>query len=115
MRKLSQIMSALLAISTSGQLHAEQVQGTVTNAEGSAIAGATVKVMGTNNITMTNKQGFFSLDIKAGRYELHVVANDFVHENVNVVIADNKNAQLNVSLDKSAIEIIDVSATPFHS
>ncbi|KGJ87159.1 TonB-dependent receptor [Colwellia psychrerythraea] len=115
MRKLSRIMSALLAISASGQLHAEQVQGIVTNKEGAAIAGATVKVMGTNNLAVTNERGTFTLEVRAGQYELHVVANNFVHENVNVVVVNNQDAQLSVSLDKSAIEIIDVSATPFHS
>lgn len=115
MRKLSQIMSALLAISASGQLHAEQVQGTVTNKEGSAIAGATIKVMGTNNVAMTNDRGSFTLEVKPGSYELHVVANNFVHENENVVVVDNQNTQLSFVLDKSAIEIIDVSATPLHS
>ncbi len=115
MKKLSGIMSALLAISASGQLHAEQVQGTIVNKEGSVIAGAKVKVMGTDNVAITNEEGAFVLSVKAGRYELHVVADNFVHENVNIVIADKQNAQLNISLDKSPIEIIDVSATPFHS
>lgn len=115
MRKLSRIMSALLAISASGQLYAEQIQGNVTNREGTAVADATVKIMGTNNVTTTNEQGLFTLVVRPGRYELHVVAERFVHENVDVVVTDNLNAQLNVLLDKSAIEIIDVSATPFHS
>ena len=115
MKKLSRIMSALLTISVSGQLYAEQVQGTVTNKEGTVVAGATIKVMGTNNVTTTNEQGLFTLDVKPGRYELHVVAERFVHENVDINVTKNKNVQLSVSLDKSAIEIIDVSATPFHS
>ncbi len=115
MKKLSGIMSALLAISASAQLHAAQVQGTIVNEKGSAIAGAKVKVMGTGNVAITNEQGSFVLPVKAGQYELHVVANDFVHENVNIVIADKQSLQLNISLDKSPIEIIDVSATPFHS
>ncbi|MBL4823090.1 MAG: TonB-dependent receptor [Colwellia sp.] len=115
MRKLSRIMSVLLAVSASGQIYAEQVQGTVTNNEGKKVAGATVKVMGTNNVTTTNEQGLFTLKVKPGSYELHVVADNYVHENVDVVVTDNKNSQLSVSLDKSAIEIIDVSATPFHS
>ena len=115
MNKISQIISALLALSASSNLYAEQVQGTVTNAEGLAVVGATVKVMGTSNYTSTNEDGFFSLEIRPGSYELHVVANKFIHENVNVNVKENKNARISVSLEKSAIEIIDVSATPFHS
>ncbi len=115
MRKLSRIMSALFAITASSHLYAEQVQGTVLNNEGHAVSGAAVKVMGTNNVAITNDQGLFTLEVKPGRYELHVVASHFVHENVHVEVTENKNKILRVSLDKSAIEIIDVSATPFHS
>lgn len=115
MRKLSQIMSTLLALSVSNQVYAEQIQGTVINENGTAVVGATVKVMGTSNTTVTNDQGIFSLEVKPGSYELHVVAERFVHENIAVNVIENKNAQLSVSLDKSAIEIIDISATPFHS
>lgn len=115
MKKLSRIMSALLAISASGQVYAEQVQGKVTTNNGEIIAGATVKVMGTNTFTHTNDQGVFSLEVKPGRYELHIVANNFAHENIALEVSDNKKTQANIQLDKSAIEIIDVSATPFHS
>jgi len=115
MRKLSKITSALLALSACTQLYAEQIQGTIINENGAAVVGATVKVMGTSNATVTNQQGVFSLEVKPGGYELHVVAKNFVHENVAVDVFENKNTQLSVSLDKSAIEIIDISATPFHS
>ncbi|GAA0817531.1 TonB-dependent receptor [Colwellia asteriadis] len=115
MKKLSRIMSALLAVTASGQLYAEQVQGTVTNHDGKAVVGATVEIAGTNKVAKTNEQGVFTLEVNPGRYELHVVAKNFVHENVEVNVQANINAQLQVSLDKSAIEIIDVNATPFHS
>lgn len=115
MRKLSRIMSVLLAITASAQLHAEQVQGSVINKDGEGVTGATVKVMGTNNVAITNDKGLFTLQVKPGSYELHVVAERFAHENVNIIVTENVNSQLSVSLDKSAIEIIDISATPFHS
>ena len=108
-------MSALLAITASGQLSAEQVQGTVINNEGQVVIGATVKVMGTNNSATTNEQGLFTLEVDSGHHELHVVARNFAHENVSVEVYKDKTAQVRISLDKSSIEIIDVSATPFHS
>ncbi|WP_448245441.1 TonB-dependent receptor [Thalassotalea agariperforans] len=115
MKKLPKIISVLLAISASGNLYAEQVQGTIVNGQGKIVAGATVKIMGTNKVSATNEQGVFTLDVKPGRYELHIVADNFVHKNVQVNVIDNTPVQLQVSLDKSAIEIIDVHATPFHS
>ncbi|MGB1263765.1 MAG: TonB-dependent receptor [Cognaticolwellia sp.] len=115
MRKLSRIMSALLAVTASSPLYAEQVQGTVVDQKGQAVSGAFVKVMGTNNSVITNEQGTFSLDVNTGQHELHIVANNFVHGNVKVKVLANTNAQVRIPLEKSAIEIIDVSATPFHS
>ncbi len=115
MRKLSKIMSVLLAVTASAQINAEQVKGTVTNNQGKAISGAMVKIMGTNNTSTTNEEGAFTLDVEPGKYELHVVASNFVHKNINVNIDKDKHAELSVLLDKSAIEIIDVHATPFHS
>ena len=108
-------MGALLVLSASNKIYAEQIKGIVTNTDGRAVVGATVKVMGTSNVTVTNEQGLFSLEVKPGNHELHVVAKQFVHENVDVNVRENISTELRVSLDKSAIEIIDVSATPFHS
>jgi len=50
MRQTPKILSVLLAFSASGQLYAENVQGTIVNNNGKAIADATVKIMGTNNV-----------------------------------------------------------------
>ncbi|XPF92610.1 TonB-dependent receptor [Colwellia sp. RE-S-Sl-9] len=115
MKKLSKIISVLLAVSASAELNAEQIQGVIKNSQGQAVSGATVKIMGTNNTSVTNEKGLFTLEVQPGRYELHVVADNFVHRNVDVNVNENKQANVSVSLDKSAIEIIDIHATPFHS
>ncbi|WP_076417245.1 TonB-dependent receptor [Colwellia sp. UCD-KL20] len=115
MKKLSKIISVLLAVSASAELNAEQIQGVIKNSQGQAVSGATVKIMGTNNTSITNEKGLFTLEVKPGRYELHVVADNFVHRNVDVNVSQNKQANLDVSLDRSALEIIDIHATPFHS
>jgi iron complex outermembrane receptor protein len=115
MNKFSQITSALIAITTSSQLYAEQIQGKVATDEGQYIFGATIKLVGTNNVITTDKQGAFSLSVEPGQHELHIVADNFAHENITVEVVANKATQMDILLDKSAIEIIDVRATPFHS
>ncbi|MCI2282771.1 TonB-dependent receptor [Colwellia sp. MSW7] len=115
MNNLSKIISLLLAVSASAELNAEQIQGIIKNNQGGSISGATVKIMGTNHTSTTNESGLFTLEAKPGRYELHIVADNFVHSNVDVSVSKNTGAELTVSLDKSALEIIDVHATPFHS
>ncbi|MUH72810.1 TonB-dependent receptor [Psychrosphaera haliotis] len=115
MKKLSKVVSALLALAASSQAYAEPVAGIITNKDGTAIPGAVVKVMGTSAFTVTNEEGKFVLDVSPGSYELHVVAKRYVHENIEVTIEPNSNENVFVSLDKSAIEIIDITASPLHS
>ena len=115
MKKLSRIMSALLAVTASSQLCAEQVQGTVVDQQGKIVVGANIKIMGTNKSVFTNEQGTFTLTVKPGQHELHAVAQNFVHASIKINVLANENTNISIPLDKSAIEIIDVSATPFHS
>ncbi len=115
MNKVSLLASAIALATTSTQLHAEQITGLITNAQGQVVPGATVKVMGTNKAVQTNQLGLYTLQVKPGEYELHVTAGNYVHKNVSVVIHDSENPTVDVALEKSAIEIIDVLATPFHS
>jgi len=115
MNKVSLVASAIALATASTELHAEQITGLITNEHGQVVSGATVKVMGTNKAVQTNESGFYTLTVKPGGYELHITAGNYVHKNVSVVINDAENPKVDVALEKSAIEIIDVSATPFHS
>lgn len=115
MNKFTLLASAFALATASTQVLAEQITGLITNEEGKIISGATVKVMGTNIATSTDNTGRFNLTVELGKYELHVVASAYVHKNIQVDLAKNPNPELTVQLDKSALEIIDVSATPFHS
>lgn len=114
MKKLTQAVGGFVLLSASNGLYAETIQGKVLNKEGNTIAGATVKLVGTNKVVTSDAQGKFSLQVKPGSYELHVTADKFAHENITVNV-NNDVAGFNVVLDKSAMEIIDVNATPFHS
>jgi iron complex outermembrane receptor protein len=115
MNNFTLLASAFALVTSSTQVLAEQITGLITNEEGKIISGATVKVMGTNIVTSTDNTGRFELTVKLGKHELHVVASAYVHKNIRVDLAKNQNPELTVQLDKSALEIIDVSATPFHS
>jgi len=114
MKKLSKSIGGLVLLSASNALYAEQIQGNVYSSEGQAISGAIIKVVGTNAVATSNEKGVFNLDLKPGKYELHITANHFAHENVEVNVGDTI-SNVRVVLDKTAIEIIDVNATPFHS
>ena len=115
MNKFTLLASALALATSSMQVYSEQITGLITNDQGKAVTGANVKVMGTNIVVVTDSSGRFNLTVEPGKYELHVVASAYVHKNILVELAQNQAPELTVQLDKSALEIIDVSATPFHS
>jgi len=115
MKKLTLLASAIALAISGTQVLAEQITGQVANENGRVLSDAVVKVMGTNNATKTDYAGTFTLNVKPGSYELHITAQAYVHKNIMVAVSDAKNANLSIKLDKSAIEIVDVTATPFHS
>lgn len=115
MKKLTLLASAIVLATSSTQVFSEQITGLVANEKGQLLNNAVVKVMGTNNVTETDSAGAFKLTVKPGNYELHITAQAYVHKNITVTVTDEKNPQLSIKLDKSAIEIVDVTATPFHS
>jgi iron complex outermembrane receptor protein len=115
MNKFTLLANAFALIAASNAASAEKITGFILNEEGQVISGASVKIMGTNIAVVTDSLGGFSLTAQPGNYELHVVAREYVHQNIQVDLAKNQTSTVEVQLDKSALEIIDVSATPFHS
>jgi len=115
MKKLTLLASAIALAISGTQVLAEQITGQVANDKGQLLSDVIVKIMGTNNTTKTDNTGSFTLNVKPGDYELHITARAYVHKNITVAVSDSKNPDLSIKLDKSAIEIVDVTATPFHS
>ena len=84
---------AVLSVSAWALAQNRQISGTVTNADGKPIAGATVLVEGTSTGTTTNTDGKFSVSAPANG----TLAVSFIgYETVKVAIAGK--TQVNVSL-----------------
>ncbi|MFT5003699.1 MAG: iron complex outermembrane receptor protein [Flavobacteriales bacterium] len=115
MNRFILLASAFALMTANSQVLAEQITGLITNENGQGVSGAKIKIMGTNIAVVSDKSGMFYLDVQPGEYELHVVATSYVHQNIQVNLVKEQTSNLAVQLDKSALEIIDVSATPFHS
>lgn len=115
MKKLTILAGVLSALLGTSEVFADQISGRVKDAQGNAVAGATVKVMGANAKVITDKNGNFLLEVPPGHYELHIAAEQYVHRSVKLDVKQNQGSALDISLDKSAIEIVDVVASPFHT
>ncbi|KUJ84768.1 TonB-dependent receptor [Microbulbifer flavimaris] len=103
---------SLALMTMSGLAHA--VSGQVTDASGKPISGAAVEVTGSQLQARTDEQGRFVLDAtNATASELHINAPGYSHKTVLVNGAEMDTLQ--ITLRRSAIEQIDVTATPLHT
>ncbi len=95
--------------------NAQQVTGQVKSSNGQPIANATL-VVGNGKATITtDENGFFILKgINPGQIEIHTTAKNYSHEITHLSVDDNlKNIE--ILLNTSVMEVLDVYATPLHS
>ncbi len=105
------LISALLPAS----LLAQTLEGKITQEDGKAIAGASVRIDGTHLATTTNRDGYFIFtDLKPGLKELHVASSGFAHLHQDISVKGEAAELITLTLLPSPIEVIDVIATPIH-
>ena len=110
---LSLSAPALLLASPSAL--AQTLSGTVTNAAGRPLANATVEIEALKRVTSTNELGEFTFsNVKEGDYTLHIFASGFAHLHEHAQVQSDNAEGANFVLARSAIEVIDVHATPMH-
>ncbi len=110
---LSLSAPALLLASPSAL--AQTLSGTVTNAAGKPLANATVEIEALKRVTSTNELGEFTFsNVKEGDYTLHIFASGFAHLHEHTQAQSDNAGGANFVLARSAIEVIDVHATPMH-
>lgn len=99
----------------SSSVLAQTLFGTVTNAAGKPLANATVEIEALKRVTSTNELGEFTFsDVKEGDYTLHIFASGFAHLHEDATVQSVASDSINFVLARSAIEVIDVHATPMH-
>lgn len=108
-------ISALIGLLLPTSAMAQSINGEVKNSDGKAVAGATVRVEGTDTKTITNKNGHFVFhDLIPGKNELHISASGFAHLHQNIILSKDEVKTLTMVLTRSPIEVIDIVATPIH-
>ena len=113
-KSLSLAMAAVLG-TLSPALYAETVTGKVVNQLGQPIAGAKIQLVGSRKFQVTDNQGNFRLiDVRTGEVEVHITNPGFIHHSERLVVQPNKESTVTVNLTPTSVEVIDVTATPFH-
>ena len=108
-------LSAPALLLASPSVLAQTLSGTVTNAAGKPLANATVEIEALKRVTSTNELGEFTFsNVKEGDYTLHIFASGFAHFHEHTQAQSDNAEGANFVLARSAIEVIDVHATPMH-
>ena len=95
---------------------AQSISGKITDSNGKPIAGAEVHLDKDKTHVFTDANGNFTIDkASLGSVELHVSADNYSHYNKKIVITEQPITGLNIALNDTVMEIIDVHVTPLHS
>ncbi|CAA0089993.1 putative TonB-dependent receptor [Zhongshania aliphaticivorans] len=113
--KHSASMLALLTVSglgLSGLSHA--LTGQIIDASGDPIDNASISIVGSKVEASSDANGRFNLDADpASAREIHITAPGYSHK--NILFNPGQTDSQQITLKRSAIEQIDVTATPFHA
>lgn len=116
MVRKSAIALAVSAMLFAGASQAESISGIVKDPQGRPVANAEVSIAGTSLKTTTDSAGRFNLSaVPLRNLELHLSARRFGHSNVPVAVTAAGVHNLQLVLQPSTFEIIDVTASPLHA
>jgi len=101
-------MCCLVGFSLMTFAQTRQLTGKVTGPDNSGVVSATVKVKGANNVTTTNADGIFSLQVPTGNIVLQISSVGF---NATEVAVTASQTNVAVSLTADATQLQDVVVT----
>lgn len=109
---MGRILMVILMVFTVSALYGQSntLEGRILDAQGDAIAGASVHVLNTNRGTYSDQEGRFRLTLGEGRYRLHIRAVGYA--SVDRLVDTSENGEiLEVTLKESAQQLNDVIVT----
>jgi Carboxypeptidase regulatory-like domain/TonB dependent receptor-like, beta-barrel len=113
------VLPLLLPAVIAAQTHRASVRGTVTDPNGAAIPGATIRLRNTETdetrTATTGENGEYAISsIPPGRYEIEVEANSFAKRVQQLVLLVNEERRHDVSLNVGTLHPYEIDA-PFES
>ena len=109
---MNKILFAGLLLSSQSVLAAD-ITGLITDSNNTPIANAKIEVHGQNGVFYTNDMGKFLIDTESFQtpLELHISAKGYQH----FTLGQTADTDYQVALKTTALEYIDVYATPLHA
>src|SRR5690554_781984 len=89
-----------------------RISGRVTDRQGVALAGASIKVIGTNLVSSTNEAGEFSITVEPGTYAIEVSYVSFkAATRTDIQVSREKAAALDIVLEDDNVMLNDIVVT----
>lgn len=113
---MNKITTALLLAMASSTTFANTISGKVVDQSGNIVNDGEVNIVGTQVSVPINKDGTFNIrSLRLGNIELHVSAPDYVHNHLLVNIDSNGISDLEIIVNNSSVEVLDVTGTLIHT
>jgi iron complex outermembrane receptor protein len=94
---------------------AQSVEGFVTSNNGTMVAGALIRVEGSNTETLTDESGHFAIgNLNSGKHELHLSVPGYAHLIKDITLTEDEVKTVTLTLSRSPIEVIDIVSAPIH-
>ena len=89
-----------------------RLSGKITDTKSKAIAGATVHLLNSNKLVMTDEQGQFNFtNLKAGKYQLEITAIGYATGNRDVLVKESSNESITILLTDARLRLDEVIVT----
>src|ERR1051325_8158253 len=83
-----------------------RLSGKITDIQSKAIAGATVHLLNSNKLVMTDEQGQFNFtNLKAGKYQLEITAIGYATGKRDVLVKENGNESISILLTDARLRL----------
>lgn len=108
MKRLLLLVSMTIA---SAVVFGQSIKGSVTDSQnGETLPGAYITIEGTDNGTITDFDGTYSLDnLPSGQYTLIFSFLSYESKKIsNIIVSNNKTTQVNASLDEAGVQLDDI-------
>lgn len=116
MIKKSALALLVAAAVNAPSVWANSISGVVKNAQGAPVANAEINVIGAAARTVSDEQGRFTLTgVPVNQVELHISARRYGHANVELTVPSSGVNNVELVIQASTLEIIDVTASPLHA
>jgi Ca-activated chloride channel homolog len=84
--------------------------GTVTDAKGDVLVGATILIKGTTTGTITDFDGKYALKVFMGAYTLVCAYTGYASQEKNIILGDNQKETVNFTLNEAVLQEVVVTA-----